>query len=43
VRVLATISGLLLVHPAPIADLAGLIGLAGVVAVARTRRSGAPA
>jgi len=38
IRVLATVSGLLLFHPAPMADVAGVIGLVVTVLAARIRR-----
>jgi TRAP transporter 4TM/12TM fusion protein len=37
IRVLATVSGLLLFHPAPMADVAGVIGLVVTVLAARIR------
>jgi len=38
IRVLATVSGLLLFHPAPMADVAGVIGLVVTVLAARIRK-----
>jgi TRAP-type uncharacterized transport system fused permease subunit len=38
VRILATAAGLVLIHPAPAADLAGAAALAAAVALARLRR-----